>query len=135
LKHEIQCHLGRFGTCLCRHGIRNDATCFAIALGIGMLFGGAVALPLAASNLFAALAARRLTREQAFGTQFGTFALLSFVFYYAVLVALNDGMQILGGIDLSGNGLVVQAGFVIASLLLALLLMALGIKPRTAWTG
>ena len=106
---------------------------FVLGIGIGLLFGGAMGLPLAGSNLVAALAAKRFGNELAFPAQFGLFAVLSYALYYPLLKFIDGGLRTMGGLELSPRGLALQAGFVATSLALAFLFMALGLKPRRAW--
>ena len=111
----------------------NGSPQFWLGIGIGLLFGGAMGLPLAASNFVAALTARWLARGQTFAVQFGLFAALSFAFYLPLLRFIDRGLQTMGGLDLSPRGMIMRVGFVAASLALAWLFMALGLKPRRAW--
>lgn len=101
-----------------------------LGTGFGLLAGGAMALPLAASNLAASSLASWMTRGQAFWTQFGVFTLLAFVFYHQLLKLLDSELRTMGGLKLD----LWQVGFVTAGLALALIFMALGLKPRTAWS-
>lgn len=90
---------------------------------IGMFFGGAMGLPLAASNLAAALIAAWITRGQPFAIQFGAFMLLSACGYWAVLNLLARSMRTIGGDSLVREGLWLQGAFVLATALLGLGMM------------
>jgi hypothetical protein len=102
-------------------------------LGImgGMFFGGAIALPLVLSNLVAALVAKWLTRGQSFGSTFRAFAALSAVAAFFTIRWLSD---LIGEPDM---GLESWSALILvwaASLGLGFAFMALGLKPRGAWS-
>ena len=98
-------------------------------LGVGALFGGGLALPLCASNLVAALLTVWIARGRDFPTQVGVFALMSFLFYYLTLQMLSRGLRMMGGLRLDAAELAWHAGFVVASLGVALLLMRFAPSP------
>lgn len=93
------------------------------AIMIGLFFGGTMGLPLVASNLVAALLTTWIARGQTFLIQFGCFVALSALGYWIMLNWLAKVFGTMGGRSFVTDGLWLQAGFVLASAGLALVLM------------
>ena len=95
-----------------------------LMLGLGLFFGGAMALPLALSHLIAGIAARALFRGSRFTTQFAAFAFFTLGAYVALLQWLDEATRMIGGILHGDAAMLRQLLFLAASLLVAWLFMA-----------
>jgi hypothetical protein len=98
-------------------------------IAIGLFFGGAMALPLCASNGAAAIATRWLTAGQPFAIQFAAFLLLAAGAYYLMLSGLNRLFRATGGIVHGSGGWARQLLFFGLSAALALAFMIGGLRP------
>ncbi|MEI9850884.1 MAG: hypothetical protein WDN24_08525 [Sphingomonas sp.] len=109
------------GTIVATRGGGGDA----FGIGLGMFFGGAIALPLALTNLVSATAVSMLLREASFAFRFGCFALGSLMLYWPLLNWFDDTLRPVGGVIDGTAGAIGHLLFFAASLGVSLACMAL----------
>jgi hypothetical protein len=97
---------------------------------LGLFFGSAMGLPLAATNLIAALATAWLLRDLPFGVQFAGFAIGGLALYWLLLLWLDKATRTMGGIIHGPDGEARYLLFFGASLIVSLICM--GLASRTA---